>query len=182
MLVQYLFDAAILIGYGYILLIVWSILTPQRRIWPPGRVSWKFYLSWSAFYLIAGAAVALMLLDWNTWIVPPAIRFAIGPLLIALGLGLVIWGIRTLGMKNTHGMRDRFILDGPYRFTRNPQYLGDIIMLSGVILIVNSAQVAVITLLIIISFTLMPLAEEPWLEEQYGEAFRQYKTQTPRFL
>ena len=182
MLTQYLFYIALITGYLYILLLVWSILAPRHRIWPPGAVSWKLYLSWTVFYLVVGLAVALMILDWNTWSIPPEIRFGIGVPLAALGLGLVSWGIRTLGLKNTHGVRDRFILDGPYRFTRNPQYLGDIILLAGIILIVNSVLLAVVNLLIILSFILMPLSEEPWLEEQYGEEYLQYKSRTPRFL
>ncbi len=27
-----------------------------------------------------------------------------------------------------------------------------------------------------------PFAEEPWLEETYGEAYRRYRARTPRFL
>ena len=182
MLVRSLFYAAILIGYAYMLLLIWSIITPERRIWPPGEVVWKIALSWGMFYLGAGLAVALIILDWNSWIIPPEMRFAIGVPLALLGLGLLTWGVRTLGLTNTHGVRDGFVARGPYRFTRNPQYLGDIVMLAGLILVANSARVTVILLLIILSFILFPLTEEPWLEEQYGEDYLRYKTQTPRFL
>jgi protein-S-isoprenylcysteine O-methyltransferase Ste14 len=94
----------------------------------------------------------------------------------------VSWGIITLGLENTHGRRGGFITGGPYRFTRNPQYLGDIVLLIGLMLIANSVAVIVINLLIILSFILMPFAEEIWLEEQYGEAYLQFKARTPRFL
>ncbi len=182
MLVQFLFYAAILIGYAYMLLLIWSILRPRRRIWPPGAVSWKLYLIWGMFYLGAGLTVALMVLDWSTWTIPAEIRVAIGVPLTLLGAGLVIWGVRTLGLENTHGIRDRFVISGPYRFTRNPQYLGDIILFTGLILIANSARVTVILLLFVFSFILFPLTEEPWLEEQYGEDYLRYKNQAPRFL
>jgi protein-S-isoprenylcysteine O-methyltransferase Ste14 len=182
MLTRLLFYTAVLIGYLYISIILWSIVRPQHRIWPPGRISWKFYLTWGAFYLAVGLAAALFILDWNTWRIPSEIRFGIGAPLAVLGLGLVTWGIYTLGIENTHGLRDGFIARGPYKFTRNPQYLGDIVMLAGLILIINSALLAVINLLIILSFIMMPFAEELWLEEQYGEAYLRYKMQTPRFL
>ncbi len=29
---------------------------------------------------------------------------------------------------------------------------------------------------------IMALAEEPWLEETYGETYRRYRARTPRFL
>lgn len=182
MLNQVLFYAAITIGYAYLLMIIWSILKPEHRIWPPGEVSWKLFLTWVAFYLVVGLTVALIFLGWNSWTIPPAIRFGIGIPLAALGLGLVSWGIHTLGITNTHGVRDGFIVRGPYRFTRNPQYLGDIILITGIILIANSVMVTVVGLIVILSFVLLPIAEEPWLEEQYGEAYLRYKTQTPRFV
>ena len=31
-------------------------------------------------------------------------------------------------------------------------------------------------------FVVAPLAEEPWLEEQYGEKYREYVGRVPRFL
>ena len=180
--VQFLFYAAILVGYAYMLLIIWSIITPERRIWPPGKVVWKIALSWATFYLGAGLAMALIILDWNSWIIPPEIRFGVGVPLAMLGLGLLAWSVRTLGLTNTHGVRDGFVARGPYRFTRNPQYLGDIIMIAGLILIANSVMAAVVNTIIIFSFALLPIAEEPWLEEQYGEDYLRYKSQTPRFL
>ncbi len=182
MLIQSLFLAALVVGYVYILLILWSILVPSRRVWPAGTTKWKLVLSWGAFYLTVGLAVALIVLDWNRWGIPSEVRFGLGVPLAALGLGLVAWGVRTLGLENTHGLKGGFITSGPYQFTRNPQYLGDIVMLTGISLIVNSALVAVVNLLIILSFILLPLAEELWLEEQYGEAYLRYKIQTPRFL
>ncbi len=182
MLIQILFYAAIIIGYVYTLLLLWSILRPQRRIWPPAAVTWKLFLVWGLFYLGAGLTVGVMVLDWNTWAIPAQIRFAVGLPLAGLGLGLMLWGVRTLGMENTHGLRDRFVTSGPYRFTRNPQYLGDILLFTGILLIANSARAATILLLFIISFILFPLTEEPWLEEQYGEDYLRYKIQTPRFL
>jgi protein-S-isoprenylcysteine O-methyltransferase Ste14 len=31
-------------------------------------------------------------------------------------------------------------------------------------------------------FVLAPWAEEPWLNKQYGEAYRRYRERCPRFL
>ena len=38
----------------------------------------------------------------------------------------------TVGWKNTSGLKGGFVSDGPYRFTRNPQYVGDIVFFIGV--------------------------------------------------
>ena len=181
-IVSFLFYAAVVFGYLYMLMIIWSICFPGRRIWPPAAKTWKFYLSWGVFYLGVGPTVALIFLDWNTWRIPSAIRFGVGAPLTLLGLGVVVWGIRTLGLVGTHGLESRFTARGPYQFTRNPQYLGDIIMLMGLILMANSVLVTVVNLIIILSFILMPLSEESWLTEQYGEDYLRYKAQTSRFL
>ena len=182
MLIQLLLTTALLLGYGYLLLIVWSIIRPESRVWPPAESRWKLILAWGVFYLVTGVAIALMVLDWNSGAIPNEIRFGIGIPLVLLGGGLVSWGIIVLGLEKTHGRPGEFITSGPYRFTRNPQYLGDILLLSGLMLIVNSVAVIVINLLLILSFILMPFAEEIWLEEQFGEAYLQFKVRTPRFL
>lgn len=37
-------------------------------------------------------------------------------------------------------------------------------------------------LLLSLWFVVAPLAEEPWLEEQYGGEYREYRGRVPRFL
>ena len=170
---------------NYILLAgaAWSIVKPQTRIWPPPKKgSWQHVVTWILFCLAFSAMGILVVVDWNTWVLPNEIRYFIGLPSIAFGTFLVSWGIAALGVANTSGLRDRFVMAGPYRHTRNPQYLGDIILFVGISLLSNSLFVIVGHLLIIGVFLLTPLCEEVWLEEQYGDNYLQYKSQTPRFL
>lgn len=111
-----------------------------------------------------------------------AARFFLGVPLAALGASLVSWGVATLGVRNTSGVRDRFVRQGPYRFTRNPQYLGDIVLFLGLSLVANSLSLWITHALVILGFLMIPWAEEPWLKEQYGEAYEAYRRDTPRFL
>jgi protein-S-isoprenylcysteine O-methyltransferase Ste14 len=99
-----------------------------------------------------------------------------------MGALLVVWGITTLRMQNTSGLKDRFVASGPYAFTRNPQYLGDMILFVGLSLIANSLYLWITHALTIMVFAVVPLTEELWLEEQYGEEYVQYKRGTSRFL
>ena len=170
---------------NYILLIglAWSILFPEKRIWPPPqKKSWQCSATWGFFYVAFISNFLLLLLDWNTWIIPDEIRFIIGIPITIIGALLVTWGIVTLGIKNTSGLREGFILSGPYRYTRNPQYLGDMIFFIGISLISNSLYFLIVHLLMILVFMFTPFSEEVWLEKQYGEKYKNYKKNTARFL
>ena len=76
---------------------------------------------------------------------------------------------------------DRFVASGPYRFTRNPQYLGDNILFFGVSIIANSLLLWIAHALLILVFVMAPLTEERWLEDQYGQAYREYRRKIRRF-
>jgi len=170
---------------NYILLfgLAWSIVLPVKRIWPPPRKrSWQYLAAWGLFYVAFASNILLLVLDWNTWVIPYEIRFFVGVPVTIIGALLVMWGIVTLGIKNTYGLRDGFIFSGPYRYTRNPQYLGDTFFFIGISLISNSLYFLVVHLLMISVFLFAPFAEEVWLEKQYGEEYENYKRNTSRFL
>ena len=162
---------------------VWSVAFPAKRIWPPpGRGSWQWLLTWACFYATFALGVGLIYLDWNSWVFQSPLRFIVGIPLVLLGGMLALRGLQTLGWRNTSGLKDGLEVLGPYRFTRNPQYVGDIVVLLGVGVIVNSAHLWIALSLSALCFAVAPLTEEPWLEEQYGDAYLEYRTRVPRFL
>ena len=162
---------------------LWSVVRPTKRIWPPPeRSSWQYRLTWACFYLAFGINAALFILDWNSWIFISNLRLIFGIPLAIIGFSLVAWGSTTLGMKNTSGLMEGIIVAGPYRFTRNPQYMGDMLLFLGLSVIANSLYLWIAHLLLILIFLIAPLAEEDWLEEQYGDAYLEYKKSTSRFL
>ena len=169
----------------YVLLfgIVWSVAIPNKRIWPPPKKrSWQYIITWMLFYSAFILNGSFILLDWNTWLFTHNFRFFLGIPIAAIGSLLVSWGVVTLGTKNTSGLKDGFIIKGPYKFTRNPQYLGDMLLFAGVILISNSLYVLITNVLLMLVFAITPLAEEVWLEKIYKEEYKKYKAKTTRFL
>ncbi len=56
------------------------------------------------------------------------------------------------------------------------------ILFVGLSLIANSLYLWVTHVLTIMVFAVTPLAEETWLEDQYGEEYTEYKRGTSRFL
>jgi protein-S-isoprenylcysteine O-methyltransferase Ste14 len=162
---------------------LWSIALPGRRIWPPPRRrSWQYLLTWALFYLAFACNALLLILDWNSWLVRGAERFLLGVPLMVVGAGLVTWGVRTLGTMNTSGVSDKFIRTGPYEFSRNPQYLGDMALFIGLSMVANSLALWITHGLLILVFLITPLAEEPWLMGRYGQEYDAYRRSTPRFL
>ena len=163
--------------------IVWSVAVPARRIWPPpSKRSWQYLSTWFLFYLVLSLNTLLLVLDWNTWVFDDPNRFIIGIPLAVIGTLLLVSGVRTLGIRNTSGLSDGFIIDGPYRFTRNPQYLGDMMLFIGLSIMANSLMLWLAHALLILVFSITPLAEEDWLKDQYGDSYRSYFEGTSRFL
>jgi protein-S-isoprenylcysteine O-methyltransferase Ste14 len=156
---------------------------PELRVWPPPRRrSWQFWFIWSlaAVYIVGITAIGI--LDWGTLGLRHWSRLFVGGPLVAVGTWLGLWGVLTLGSHQSLGLAGQLVTSGPYRYTRNPQYLGDILLLAGLILITNSLLFLVAALMGILWFALAPLAEEPWLRDQYGGSYVEYCEAVPRFL
>jgi len=182
-LVDLIFEVDVAILVVLLLGALWSTVYPAKRVWPPPkRVSWQHRLTWVLFYTVFGLNTLLLIFDWNSWILKSELRFILGIPFVVIGALLVSWGVVTLGAKNTSGQRDRFVTSGPYAFTRNPQYLGDMVLFVGLSLIANSLYLWITHALTIMVFAIAPLAEELWLEEQYGDDYIRYRNETTRFL
>ena len=90
--------------------VLWSIWVPDKRIWPPPRRrSWQWVLTWACFSAVCGLNVALLFLDWNAWRFPSSLRFAAGIPVVLLGGLIAVWGVITLGWKNSAGLKDGFV-------------------------------------------------------------------------
>ena len=75
------------------------------------------------------------------------------------------------------------ILKGPYRFTRNPMYLGVTLFQVGLGLALNNLWIslfAVPALLTVHFIAVLP--EEKYLSEKFGESYRVYLSQIRRYL
>ena len=161
---------------------LWCLAFPARRIYPMTSPNAWYYAMWALFGFIFVTNPVFVLLDWNTGLWASPLRFWLAGPLVILGGGLVSWGMATLGSKRTSGLVDGLIAEGPYLFTRNPQYVGDLLLFVGVIVFSNSAVVAVTHLFTALVLLVGPIIEEPWLEEHYGDAYVGYRKNVPRYL
>jgi protein-S-isoprenylcysteine O-methyltransferase Ste14 len=103
-------------------------------------------------------------------------------LLIVGGYVLAWVGVRQLSLKTTSGSKGPLVTDGLYRYSRNPQYVGDIAIIGGWAIL--SASVLAIPLCLggILAFVLTPFAEESWLEDLHGDDYQEYCRRVSRFF
>ena len=160
-----------------------SAAFPQRRIWPPPRPRcWQAYSMWLAFIVSGLGAVALGILDWRSLEVAGWLCWVFGAPLWLGGQALALWAVITLSLPSTMGDEGSLTRRGPYRFSRNPQYVGFIAGLVGWAILSSSALALLAALVGSGALILAPFAEEPWLLEVHGEAYEEYKRLAPRFI
>lgn len=160
-----------------------SIFFPSHRIWPPPRKdSWQFGVSWifSVLGMIGSPLVGIF--DFGSLGNGYWFSFFVGGLAIVFGFSFAIWGMMTLSTHQSLGLKGKFRIEGPYQYSRNPQYVGFILLYVGFILITYSLLGLIAEIIVASVFVILPFSEEPWLKKQYGEDYMEYCRQVPRFI
>lgn len=106
--------------------------------------------------------------------------------LILLSGMLVLWAYRRLGpywdaaisVRRDH----RVVDDGPFALVRHPVYLGLVGFLSGGALLTADPLVALVAAVVAVLVVLRARAEERFLEERLGEAYREYERRVPMLV
>ena len=110
-----------------------------------------------------------------------------GVLILMIGLGFVasarILFARTGQKPAPWKPSPELILKGPYRFTRNPMYLGVTLFEFGLGLAVNNLWISLFAApaLLIVHFVAV-LPEERYLSEKFGESYKTHLAQVRRYL
>jgi protein-S-isoprenylcysteine O-methyltransferase Ste14 len=72
---------------------------------------------------------------------------------------------------------------GLYRFSRNPMYVGVLLILAGWALVFASRTLWQYAAVVAIGFHLrVVMFEEPWLRQTHGRAFDEYVARVPRWI
>ena len=110
-----------------------------------------------------------------------------GILILITGISLVYISLRKLSkMKTTFipdGKPEKLVKDGPFRFSRNPIYLGMLLILVGVSISLQSFSSLMISIVfgLIINFTWIK-HEEKKLEDIFDSEWEEYSKRTRRWL
>jgi protein-S-isoprenylcysteine O-methyltransferase Ste14 len=165
------------------ILVILSLAFPDRRVWPPSsQMTWGRYVMPVLFNLSATGVIILGLMDWDNFILPDWVRIGIGAPLWLAGNLIALWSVSKLGFAPTYGAESELVVSGPYRFSRNPQYLGFITGLIGWGLMSNSMYASITSIIGIVPLLLVPFAEEAWMANIFGHEYEQYKRIVPRFI
>lgn len=106
-------------------------------------------------------------------------------LLAAIGMILRIWGSAYLSpatVINPEMLARGVMADGPYRYVRNPLYLGVWFMIAAMSFIMPVTGAPVTMILLTIFLTRLILCEEAFLASRLGEPYRAYLRSVPRIL
>ena len=119
-------------------------------------------------------------------LLPMSARVVMGVALIAIGGALSFLGSRTFTQAGTNvppwEPALKLVITGPYRWLRNPMYVGGIGMLAGIaILIASDWLLALLVPAALLLHYGVVLREERYLERKFGESYRQYKATVPRY-
>lgn len=103
-----------------------------------------------------------------------------GQLLRALVIGLAY--IRR-GGRNRQVSADELVCEGVFAHSRNPLYLGNLLGLIGLLIVHNSPAAYLIGVpFYLLAYLAIVSAEEEYLERRFGEAYRRYCREVPRFF
>lgn len=112
----------------------------------------------------------------------------VGLWLIANGIGLTSWCVNLFNVKGRgtpvpFDPPKQFVAAGPYQYVRNPMMLGMLLILAGQAALYESRAVWIYTLgLMAAAYCFVRCWEEPGLERRFGETYRAYKHQVPRWI
>lgn len=138
------------------------------------------FLMWGAARVVPawrlpGAGSAL-------WLVLAALVAALG-LLFAL-LGVVAFG-KAKTTVNPHAPQNAssLVTGGVYRFTRNPMYLGLLLILIAFALrLGNLLSVLLVALFVLYMNRFQIRPEERWMREKFGKTYREYAGRVRRWI
>jgi len=139
------------------------------REWPPVWLVIGIFMSWT------------FSTGWGAWAV------VLGWVLIAAGCALMLVAVMTMLRAKTTPVPNRtpdaLVTTGVFAITRNPIYLGDVLILLGVAFVFGS----ILGLLFVPVFARIIhhrfiIPEEARLAETFGAAFEAYRDATPRWI
>lgn len=141
----------------------------------------QFFFKYRGFTPIPLILIVLMVAE------PTLPSFLLGLILMVPGELIRIWGVSYAGgaTRTRNVGAPRLVTSGPFAYLRNPLYLGNMLMYTGAALIANvwlPWLILVVWVFFGVQYYFIVKLEEEKLEELFGQRYRDYCAQVPRFL
>ena len=140
---------------------------------------------WGLFFLIVAYAAQRSSSLFSILIfrsVPLAVLFGVG------GLAFASWGRTTFAKEDTEIMptspaNKKLVTSGPFRFTRNPMYLGLVLLTLGIALYAGTPPFYAVPVLLFVlcNFVFIPF-EEAKMQRQFNEQYTDYRRRVRRWI
>lgn len=141
-----------------------------------------------ALVLAGGVPWGTVRLGLGRWPSGIGVEEVAGGALVGMGVALVLWvawvfvGIGQ-GTPLPFDPPRRLVKVGPFRYVRNPMYLGGLLILLGEALLLRSWAVLLLALVAFLGLNALLLwFEEPQLKRRFGEEYLAYMEEVPRWL
>jgi protein-S-isoprenylcysteine O-methyltransferase Ste14 len=106
-------------------------------------------------------------------------------LLAAIGAAFRVWGTAYIGavvMTSSRMHAQNVLAAGPYRYVRNPLYLGNLIFALAVSILMAPIGAIFFVVAMFVQVLRLILGEEAYMTAQQGEAYLAYKARVPRLI
>ncbi len=119
---------------------------------------------------------------------PCLLQFFIGVILLFVGLYLAIWTMLLFhkigkGTLAPWAATKHLVVEGPYKFVRNPMILGILIILIAESLILKTINISYwAALFFLINCIYFKVFEEKQLERNFGDEYLEYKENVPMWF
>jgi protein-S-isoprenylcysteine O-methyltransferase Ste14 len=127
----------------------------------------------------------------GSWAKDPPLSLIVSVCGLLLFVGGLILFVATVRLFSQYGKgsimpwdpTQRLIVLGVYRHVRNPMHTGVFLVLFGEGLLLRSTPLLVLVAAVVfLHLFYIPLSEERGLERRFGEAYREYKRNVPRWI
>ena len=154
-----------------------TVHTPLRM-----PVPWVFAIAY-----VAGLAVQFLIPSYAVSAGLQLGLYSIGILILAVGVMLAVWGqwlFRKARTTTVPGeISSSLVTSGPYRFSRNPMYLGLFLFFAGLSVASDSvwSVMLLVAVLAYVNLYVVPI-EEKQLTASFGDAYERYRERVRRWI
>jgi protein-S-isoprenylcysteine O-methyltransferase Ste14 len=140
---------------------------------------------WTLIYLIIAGAISA----YYPWREVVDLRvIPLGVLLLAVGFASAFWAAGLFRREGTEinptsEANKKLVVSGPFRYTRNPMYLGLVLASTGIAFLAGSLPMFVVPVLVFATANWVHIPfEEAKMRRQFGAAFDDYTRRTRRWV